>query len=568
MISLDLEKLKILTCKHLQCFVLETSSFTMHKSTDPYHIIKMKFYVPYCSSILNPKETVINLSKVRGLSLFDFRAIARFIRSNPINVKRICFGLHCGLGPYLDDVLEALSENTHITSLDLSKCELTLRNFDQIGRFLETNETLECICLGSNLDCSQYMDQERANETELLTDFFEGIKTNCTLKTLSMDHIKMDSWFPVDRLIKAIGKNEDLVTLNLHGTAFSENKLTDLFKAIDATTISKLNLSYNRFRSQGIKLVTDWLGSTARITSLNLSECDESVVEDVGRNIAEALRTNTSLRKLWLVGNTIGDEGAIMIADALKHNPGLVKLFLGKNGIQTEGAANLLQCSLEKIDLGSNIITEITWINPSVRKLTYKDWSLTKFVINPDSGLEDCSIAVTKIMELVIPPDCPLVRLEASFTKIKAFVIPPRSKLQHLGLLYCKLDTFECEEDCELVSLEISGLMTRLPINHMPKLTKLKIRRMANLDLKSLFHGLKHTQLSELEISGLGPNDETASYIAEYIMSPACNLKSFEIDWEGMTKAGAKIMRQALACSSLLHGSYTRNDSDSDDDAY
>ena len=47
--------------------------------------------------------------------------------------------------------------------------------------------------------------------------------------------------------------------------------------------------------------------------------------------LAEALKINATLKKLYLYRNQIGNEGAQVIAEALKFNTGLKKLYLYGN---------------------------------------------------------------------------------------------------------------------------------------------------------------------------------------------------------------------------------------------
>ena len=55
---------------------------------------------------------------------------------------------------------------------------------------------------------------------------------------------------------------------------------------------------------------------------------------------SEALKVNTSLTKITLIANNIGDEGAKAIGEALKVNISLTHINLNNNKIGAEGGGN------------------------------------------------------------------------------------------------------------------------------------------------------------------------------------------------------------------------------------
>src|SRR5436190_1581627 len=57
--------------------------------------------------------------------------------------------------------------------------------------------------------------------------------------------------------------------------------------------------------------------------------------------LADALKVNQTLTKLYLTYNLIGDAGAETLADALKVNRTLTVLYLGSNQIGGAGAETL-----------------------------------------------------------------------------------------------------------------------------------------------------------------------------------------------------------------------------------
>ena len=61
-------------------------------------------------------------------------------------------------------------------------------------------------------------------------------------------------------------------------------------------------------------------------------------------NLAQILRYNTTLERLYLSNNNISDGGAVALAQALRHNSNLERLHLtGNNAIGKEGTCQLVQ---------------------------------------------------------------------------------------------------------------------------------------------------------------------------------------------------------------------------------
>ena len=78
--------------------------------------------------------------------------------------------------------------------------------------------------------------------------------------------------------------------------------------------------------------------------------------------MAQMLGTNRTMTHLDLSNNEIGDEGAILLARGLRHNPTITALSLRNNDISRQGALGLLldlkSSSLSFLDLAGNGLKE------------------------------------------------------------------------------------------------------------------------------------------------------------------------------------------------------------------
>ena len=72
-------------------------------------------------------------------------------------------------------------------------------------------------------------------------------------------------------------------------------------------------------------------------------------IGDIGMRALSAILHGSSpnLSEVYLSGNNIGDEGAVLFADALRTNSYIVKVHLGRNCIGDEGARALAAAMTE-----------------------------------------------------------------------------------------------------------------------------------------------------------------------------------------------------------------------------
>merc|ERR1712150_49206 len=100
------------------------------------------------------------------------------------------------------------------------------------------------------------------------------------------------------------------------------------------TTVTKLDLSGNCFRSNGIgdngaQVIAEALQMNQSLTEVYLY--DNNIGDIGGKAIGQALKKNISLRKLSLAFNKIGDIGITEIIEGLKQNKTLKNLYVGHN---------------------------------------------------------------------------------------------------------------------------------------------------------------------------------------------------------------------------------------------
>uniref|UniRef100_A0AAV1VEL9 Uncharacterized protein n=1 Tax=Peronospora matthiolae TaxID=2874970 RepID=A0AAV1VEL9_9STRA len=127
--------------------------------------------------------------------------------------------------------------------------------------------------------------------------------------------------------------------------------------AQDASKLRTLDLGFNRITNTGATQLAEALKTNTSLENLYLSGND--IGPAGARALAQALLQNTHLRSLHLSGNNIGEEGACFLADGIAGNTVLRALYLGTNGIGAAGMRSLATAltqnkSLEELTLGQN----------------------------------------------------------------------------------------------------------------------------------------------------------------------------------------------------------------------
>jgi Leucine Rich repeat len=187
----------------------------------------------------------------------------------------------------------------------------------------------------------------------------KALKAGARLTVLALRSNDVD-----DRIVaahaRAFSNYTCLSKLFLRSTNVSDVGLTALSQALKHNTTVKevhLHLAMNKI---GIAGWTSFSQALARNTSVETLTIFESLSDDGAVPLFAALKRNTTLTKLDLESNNVGQKGAALLAEALEGNTSLSTLNLSYNAIDEEGYTALLrvlkECniSLKNIELGSH----------------------------------------------------------------------------------------------------------------------------------------------------------------------------------------------------------------------
>eukprot|EP00049_Salpingoeca_infusionum_P000362 m.39379 g.39379 ORF g.39379 m.39379 type:complete len:1869 (-) comp10301_c0_seq1:353-5959(-) len=112
------------------------------------------------------------------------------------------------------------------------------------------------------------------------------------------------------------------------------------------TTVKKLSLESSNLGQEGTKYLAEALKVNSSVIKLELIQCN---IGEVGaKYLAEALRSHPHLQRLNVESNAIGNEGTRLLVEALIMNPRITKLSLENNNLTANAAeylARLLKSS-------------------------------------------------------------------------------------------------------------------------------------------------------------------------------------------------------------------------------
>ena len=291
----------------------------------------------------------------------------------------------------LSHLCQALTTNTSLVELNLSRCELTIteENGQALSHMLKTNKTLNVFTLSWS----------SINGQGVLY-LSEGISSSSAISKLDLSYNPIqDSEDGLSHLCQALTTNTSLVELNLSNcklTVTEENgqALTHMLKT--NKTLKSLMISpLVNTNGRGVRYISEGISSSSAISKLDLSFNPIQDGEDGLSHLCQALTTNTSLVELNLskCKLTITEEND----QALSHmlNKTLNKLTLSHNSINGRGIRYLSEgisssSAISKLDLSGNPIQD------GEDGLSHLCQALTTNTYVEELNLSHCKLTITK----------------------------------------------------------------------------------------------------------------------------------------------------------------------------
>ncbi|CAF3717566.1 unnamed protein product [Adineta steineri] len=196
----------------------------------------------------------------------------------------------------------------------------------------------------------------------------------------------------LEQMISKI-KNESSITFDDKKLTGDDMEIVAYYLLKDNTTLTKLNLYENQIGDKGAQYLGEALQNNKVLTILNFSS--NRIGDKGAQYLGEALHNNKALTELELCENQIGDKGTQYLGEALKKNTALAKLNLSSNQIGDKGTQYLGEAlhnnkTLTELFLCSNRIGDkgAQYLGEALQKNT----TLTELAISDnqigDEGLE------------------------------------------------------------------------------------------------------------------------------------------------------------------------------------
>ena len=161
------------------------------------------------------------------------------------------------------------------------------------------------------------------------------------------------------------------VTINLNSNEIHGEDASHICRML--YFIDHLFLCYNPLQDTGVSLISESLKENVKTLMLYKCGVSSRGAEDLSRALAQ----NSSLMKLDIGNNYIGDKGISYMAEALKQNEHLKELWIGECGMTDKGAAFLASA------LGVNNSLKMLYIGGSKGALTDNGLSaITQSLVN------------------------------------------------------------------------------------------------------------------------------------------------------------------------------------------
>jgi len=285
-------------------------------------------------------------------------------------------------------IVDALQENTSLTSLKLDSQGISNVGANLLGEALKVNSTLSILNLTRNFRISN----------KGIAAICNGLKLNTALSQLSLN------WCNISH--ETSSDIASLLRLN--------------------TTLTKLELRGMKITDRGLPAITTALRVNSTLTHLNL-KCSKITISGLFP-LVTLLKTNTTLNTLNLSGNKMGDEGGMALGEVLIHNTTLKDLDLTKTRISEDGSLHLLRglkynTSLTQLSLLLNFS-----ISEETKKLIKEELS-----INQDVRVKNKKKRLTDVIPLLwpisrilwigifkeTPKECPITTLPVLILKKK-----------------------------------------------------------------------------------------------------------------------------------------------------
>ena len=216
-------------------------------------------------------------------------------------------------------------------------------DFTKLGQYIATNTYLEKL----------QIDIQSLANVNIRKGFYDGLRSNSTIQTLMLRCNYALLGDVGNEILRAYHVNSRHLThLYILRANLQQNEAEHIALTLrSCTNLTHINLCVGNINDHKLASIVDALRGQSSLERLYLNR------NSIGNDGCEALATllshpNCNLQEIQLSNNNIGNEGAITIGNSLANNTTLKKIFLNDNAVDHSVAGifcNLL-CNTTSID--------------------------------------------------------------------------------------------------------------------------------------------------------------------------------------------------------------------------
>ena len=239
----------------------------------------------------------------------------------------------------------------NLTHLRLINSKLTSKTCNLLSKQTDLLQHLEYLDISGNHTIA------RGGGVDLIT----SLAKYSTIKTVDLQHTDI-GFEDCKALSELLTSSKYTQVLDIGHNNLSPDSIQLIVDGLShSVSLEKLNMSYSNFSSENVLHLASTLRVNTRLKVFVIEYCNIQSSDSV--HLAKALEENstTQLQTLWLDGNPIGSEGAIVFTGVLATNKTLARLNVQHCNIQGEGAiylANAMEknSTVKEFDISYNTI--------------------------------------------------------------------------------------------------------------------------------------------------------------------------------------------------------------------
>ena len=408
------------------------------------------------------------------------------------------------------------------------------------GNNLQSSISMVLQALQEN-SCLRILNLNNNNITgdNVASDIAAAIKSNFCLEQLGLGNNDLKS--SAILIFQALSEIKTLKILDLQDNNLTDDVAEILAEVItENASLSGLNLAHNNFQSSAI-VILNALKGTSKLKALDLSY--NNMTGKIADDLSEVIKCNTSLTQLCLAGNDLKSSTCVIL-QALKGHSGLKKLDLSENGLTNlvvENLADVIKSntSLEKLHLADNELK-------SSASVILKSLKATSTLNTLDLTNNTMKCDVAGDLADVIETNTFLENLHLANNDLKSSAavvleaLKSNSNLKTLNLAKNNMIDDVVEDLADVIKCNAYLQMLSLAHNHLKSSSVIEILKVLQ----------KNTKLKILDLYGLHMSESVAEDLASVIKNNT-NLEQLYLANNSL-KSSAGVILKALKNISKL----------------